>query len=290
MKNTRSSFITVIFCFFLLISTFGLQAQHTQAEKILQNFHENKEILVVSHRAAHQKYPENSIKAIQECIRLGVDIVELDVRKTKDGVLVIMHDSSIDRTTNGKGKVSKLTWAELQELYLVVDGKTTNEKIPTFEEVLKVTKDKILIDVDFKADSKKAAKDTYTLIEKHGMEDQILFFLYNYKKLPKLRKLNRAIKIMPRAYSEKDVTKILEYGNIDIIHVDESYYTPSFMKNLADKGIRVWMNTLGKYDRMERVSKNSGFNEMLKKKYVNVIQTDLPEELLQFLKAKKLHH
>ena len=70
------------------------------------------------HRGCWRLAPENSIKAIEECIRIGVDMVEIDVRRTKDGHLVVIHDRSVQRTTNGKGLVAELTLEELQKLRL----------------------------------------------------------------------------------------------------------------------------------------------------------------------------
>ncbi|WP_147677910.1 glycerophosphodiester phosphodiesterase family protein [Algibacter pacificus] len=273
----------------LLFLSFATQAQATKVDSILSNFYANKDVLVASHRGAHQNYAENSISAINECIRLGVDIVELDVRETKDGELIIMHDRLIDRTTNGTGKIIDLTWSELQKFNLVVNGKASSEKIPTLEEVLKITKGKIIIDIDFKADSEEAIKNTLALIKKYGMHEQILFFLYDYKQIPLVRSINSRVKIMPRAYSKKDVKNIFRYESIYITHIDKSFYKSKFMKKMIDKGSRVWINALGKYDDMERQEKNSGFDKLLKMKYVNVIQTDLPEQLLKYLREKNLH-
>ncbi|WP_175489802.1 glycerophosphodiester phosphodiesterase family protein [Algibacter lectus] len=276
----------MLFCLFL---DFEIQAQTTRVDSILIDFHDNKNVLVASHRAAHQEYPENSIKAIEECIRLGVDIVELDIRQTKDGEIIIMHDSTVDRTTNGKGKVDELNWNYLQNLNLLFKEKETSEKIPSFEDVLKVTKGKILIDVDFKASSVDAISKTYALIKEYGMEDQILFYLYDYEKIPLLRNINSKVKIMPRAYSKRDVKRIFKYDSIYITHIDAGFYKATLMEKMIQQGSRVWINSLGKYDDMEKNKKNSGFDRLLEKRYVNVIQTDLPEELLSYLKQKNLH-
>lgn len=67
----------------------------------------SKNVMVVAHRGAWRLAPENSIAAIEECIEMGVDIVEIDVRKTKDQQLIVMHDGTIDRTTNGSGKIGR---------------------------------------------------------------------------------------------------------------------------------------------------------------------------------------
>jgi len=76
-------------------------------------------VLVASHRATHNVYPENSLKAIQESIRIGVDIVEIDVKVSADGVPFLMHDRTMDRTTTGKGDPEDFTWAELQQFFIV---------------------------------------------------------------------------------------------------------------------------------------------------------------------------
>jgi len=105
----------------------------------------NNQVMVVAHRGDWRNAPENSLQAIENCITMGVDIVEIDVRETKDGVLVLMHDETIDRTTTGKGKVSELAWEYLQTLNLRDGiGHSTPHKIPTLEEALLLTKDKNL--------------------------------------------------------------------------------------------------------------------------------------------------
>ena len=75
-------------------------------------------VLVAAHRGNWRNYPENSLEGITSCIGTGIDIVEVDVQITKDGKFVLMHDLTIDRTTNGKGKVSNYTLNELQNFKL----------------------------------------------------------------------------------------------------------------------------------------------------------------------------
>ncbi|MCK0144835.1 glycerophosphodiester phosphodiesterase family protein [Arenibacter sp. F26102] len=289
----NSSFYTMwtktIFILLLFLSLSSL-AQETKLGSILYDYHNNPEqVLVAAHRATNPNYPENSLAAIAESIRIGVDIVEIDIRKSKDGELVIMHDKTIDRTTNGTGKVEDFTLAELKEFKLKLGNDITNEQMPTFEEVLQLTKGKMLLDVDFKLEGEAAVKQTFELIEKYGMEDQILFFLYDYPETTQYQKLNKDIKIMPRAYSKKDIRAIRKLEDISIIHIDESYYKKGTMRRTIKAGYRVWINALGKYDEMERQMKDSGFDALLTRKYVNVIQTDLPEELLNYLRKRNLH-
>lgn len=258
-------------------------AQSTKLDGLIANYKNQDYVMVAAHRANHIVYPENSAAAINESIRSGVDIVELDVRETKDGKLIIMHDRSIDRTTNGTGLVKDLDWKYLQTLNLKINDSVTNEKIPTLEEVFKLAKGKILIDLDFKSDSKQAVINTYKLIEKYQVEQQVIFYLYDYKRIPEVYALNPNVKIMPRAYSANDVEAILKFDYITVVQVDDRFYTDNLLKKAFDKGMRVWVNALGDYDRMERVEKYSGFQKCFDKKYINVIQTDLPEQLLDYL-------
>ncbi|MCB1275015.1 glycerophosphodiester phosphodiesterase family protein [Prosthecobacter sp.] len=93
-----------------------------------------------AHRGAMSTHPENTIPAFNEAIRLGAQMIEFDVQLTKDGALVLMHDATVDRTTNGKGKVADLTLAELKALDAgsKLDAKFAGTRIPTFEEALAV--------------------------------------------------------------------------------------------------------------------------------------------------------
>lgn len=97
-------------------------------------------VLIAAHRGYHQDAPENSLAAVRASAALGVHLTEADVRDTKDGALVLMHDASIDRTTNGTGQVADMTLAELEAVHIDdgvnagLDDEST--RIPTLSEVL----------------------------------------------------------------------------------------------------------------------------------------------------------
>jgi glycerophosphoryl diester phosphodiesterase len=276
----------------LLSTVFMIQLSEaqTRADVLADVFVNHPEqIMVTAHRAAHTHYPENSLGALQEAIRLGVDIAEVDIRQTKDHVLVIMHDGKVDRTTNGKGALTDFTYQQLMELRLLQDGKPTDEKVPTLEQVLKMAKGKILVDLDFKLGDEDALKRTYKTIEETQTTNQVLFFLYQYKYAPLVHAVNPDVKIMPRAYKVDDVNKILDMKIAKVIHIDEKFYSDTLMKKIRDQHVRVWSNALGEYDDLEQ-SSHTGFKALLTKtKYVNVIQTNLPAEWLKYLKQEGLH-
>lgn len=97
----------------------GLEAQN-HSDKIIANLQKpaSNSVLVVSHRADWRNAPENSLQAIQNCIDMGVDVIEIDLKKTKDGHLILMHDKKIDRTTTGKGYPADYTLEELRQFRL----------------------------------------------------------------------------------------------------------------------------------------------------------------------------
>lgn len=281
-----------IFFIVSVITSLSATAQKAQpvATIIDEFYHHPEHIMVTAHRAAHTKYPENSLAAIQEAIKQGIDIVEIDVRETKDHVLIIMHDEKITRTTGKPGKTTDYTYQELQQFPLLFNGQPTKEKIPTFEQVLQLTKGKIMVDVDFKADGDAAAKQTVDMIAKHHMEQQVLFFIYEHPYATQLLQWNAKLQVMPRAHSIAEIHEIEKMGKFPVIHIDDDFYTDSTMQRVANNGTRIWINTLGDYDKMEEKQADSGFDQRLKDaKYANAIQTDYPEKLLAYLRKKGLH-
>ena len=109
----------------------------------------NNYVIVVAHRGDWASAPENSLKAIKNAINIGVDILEIDIRLTKDKIPVLMHDETLDRTTTGKGKIKNWTLDSLNKLFLIDKyGNLTSHKIPTLEEALLLSRGKILINLD----------------------------------------------------------------------------------------------------------------------------------------------
>jgi len=136
-------------------------AGETRAAQILDRFeHANQwrdHVMIAAHRAGSMQagktlYAENSLAAVEGSIAIGAEIVEVDVRRAKDGAFVIMHDSWLDRTTTCKGEVAKYTLAELKKCRLVVEGTgaVTSEVVSTLREMLLTTRNRILINLDNK--------------------------------------------------------------------------------------------------------------------------------------------
>lgn len=142
------------FLFVFILCCLGL-AERVSAQpnpsfqKLKEKGSQSEYVWVAAHRGDWIYAPENSIPALEHAIFFGADMIETDVRLTKDGKIIMMHDYSVDRTTDGKGTIADLTLAEIQKLHLRNNfGGMTDLKVPTLEEYIQVAKDKILLYLD----------------------------------------------------------------------------------------------------------------------------------------------
>lgn len=132
-------------------------------------------IAVIGHRGGRAMAPENTLAAFRNAIKLGIDYVEIDVRATKDGHLVIMHDGTVDRTTNGTGAVKEMDFDAIRALDAgsKFDPGYANERVPTLDEVLDLCHNKINVYMDHK---EAPTEQIFAAIKKHGMEKQVVIY------------------------------------------------------------------------------------------------------------------
>ncbi len=272
---------------FSAVFLFSFKADQ-QFSKVLAAFNDGKSgyVMVAAHRASHKMYVENSIPAIKHAIEIGVDVIEVDVKVTKDSVVVLNHDGKIDRTTNGTGDPEKYTWAELQQFRLEMpDGTLTNEKLATFEEALLLAKGKALIDIDIKTSNLKPVVD---VIKKTGTQNQVFFFDNDYDALKEVLKMLPEAILMPRAYSYEMADSALRIFAPEVLHIDESFYTPEVTKLIKQKDARIWINALNGADRQIKMGNGPVAIDNLLRFGANIIQTDEPKKLIEILKEKGL--
>jgi glycerophosphoryl diester phosphodiesterase len=257
---------------------------------ILDKFHDTHSdyVMVAAHRAAHNDHPENSISAIKHAIDLGVDIVELDVKTTEDGIPVLMHDGTVDRTTNGAGNVEDYTLSELKIFRLKrPDGTVTGETIPTLEEALRVIHGKIMVDIDLKTDD---VEPIVEIVKRTDTRSHVFYFDNDYDLLKEIIDLEESSMIMPRAYSYEMADSALNLFTPQVVHIDPSFYTAEVTNLIINKNSRIWINALGDFDEMIRKGE---VEEALKKLLLynaNIIQTDEPELLLKYLNSEGLRN
>lgn len=140
--------------------------------------------LVFAHRGANQVAPENTLPAFQRALEMGVDGVELDVRYSSDGHLVIMHNPDLDQTTSGQGRVTSHTLQELRELDAGrwFGPEFAGTCVPTLDEVLDLFAGRCLVNIEIKSaeiSSAAMAKDVVEAVRAHRMEDQVVVSSFN---------------------------------------------------------------------------------------------------------------
>ncbi len=115
--------------------------------------------MVVAHRGFSGRYPENTLRAFREALKLPVDAVEMDVRQTKDGVLILLHDETLDRTTNGHGRARDFRWDELRQLDAGSwkGDEFAGEPIPRLDEALELIAGRVVVFVEIKEPGTEAA-------------------------------------------------------------------------------------------------------------------------------------
>jgi|GEM_PF-112117 len=243
-----------------------------------------KKVLVTSHRGLHHQVPENSLAAIEEAIRAGVDIVEIDVKVSKDGIPFLMHDQKIDRTTTGTGDAEQFLIKDLRSLRLKQEDQVTSYQIPTLEEALLLAKGRIVLDLDLKTDR---MAPVLSLIEKTETTQQVIFFDSDTNTLRTTRKQIPTAKLMPRAHNFTEAKKAFDL-NPTIVHIDEQCYTPQVVNLIKTKGARIWINALGDLDKHLFQGGEQEQLDKLLQKGANILQTDQPELLIHYLSTKGL--
>lgn len=163
---------------------------------------------IIAHRGLSGFYPENTMLAFKKCLSLNIYGIELDVQKTKDNHIVVIHDEKVDRTFNGTGYIKDMTLNELQSLHSTCKNYEHNEdcKIPTLKEVLLLFKPTdFIINIELKNSKikyKNLEEDVISLVKELKMERRIIISSFRMKSLHKVRSLCPKI---PRSYliSEK---------------------------------------------------------------------------------------
>lgn len=257
---------------------------------------------VVSHRGDWKQFPENSLDAINSIIQMGGDVVEIDVQRTKDGQLILMHDERLDRTTNGKGLIAETTFADIQKLFLKDhNGNVTQHKVPTLKEVLLMSKGRIMLNLD-KAD--RFFEQVVALLQETGTTDIAIL-----KGLQSIEEINNRLGVhldsiifMPMVRMDNDDAeqRITSFVNEMAPVVFEVGYQksdnplPLKAKKLVARKSLLWYNSLkgrnGNHDDVvSKADPDAGYDYLIDKLGARMIQTDEPARLIEYLRSRDLH-
>ena len=280
----RTSVSRLILAGVSLIAAPAFTGPDVRSDQLAARLHQASSgyVMVAAHRAAHHAAPENSLAAIEHAITLGVDIIEIDVRITHDGVPVVLHDQRVDRTTNGAGDVEQMRWDTIQALRLIeADGVSLSaEHPPSLEAALGLAKGRVLVDLDMKTDQVDAVME---VIQSLDMEDQVFWFDSDLEVLDRAQVLDQDTQVMPRAYAVEDIAPLCaRYSPMPVIHIDPGFNTPETVHAARACGARVWINALGAVDDRLAEGEVRALDPLLISG-ADIVQTDHPEAVLSVL-------
>jgi glycerophosphoryl diester phosphodiesterase len=223
-----------LFTFFLLvltISSFSI---------------DKKKLEIVVHRGANQLAPENTMAATQKCIELGADYVEIDVRESKDGILYILHDRTLDRTTNGNGPIKETYSIQIDKLdagsWFGDDFR--GEEVPRLESYLNEINGKIKIYFDVKeCDLKKLI----ALVYKTGYQNDCFFWFSNNQRAKEFRELDKNLTLKMAVKKMEDLEYIMDFKP-QLIECGIDLLNPQVIAFCKNNNLKIMVNALESCD------------------------------------------
>ena len=282
----------------LLFASLATQAAN-HVDSLLSCLHNPKSdyVFVIAHRADWRGAPENSIQAIENSIRMGVDMVEIDIQRTADGQFVLMHDPTLDRMSTGKGRIADYKLEQIRQFRLRSGNAVkTRRAIPTLEEALLACRDRVLVNIDKGGDY---IREILPIIQRTGTERQVIIKgKYALDRVKADYGDSKGMLYMPIVdmYDSTAVERGAEFAKkmhpvaFELCFKTEQELAPTFVNIVLKSGSRVWINTLwdtlcaGHDDEnalIEGMDKHWGW---VLDHHATMIQTDRPEMLINYLK------
>ncbi|MBA9077558.1 glycerophosphodiester phosphodiesterase [Rufibacter quisquiliarum] len=244
---------------FLIVALSACGAPDT-SEKVTLPKKQARKVAVIAHRGASGLAPENTLAAIRKALDTEADFIEVDVHQSKDGQVVVIHDATVDRTTNGTGAVANLTLAQLKELDAGSkhDSSFTGERIPTLAQVLKLVKGKKKLLIELKKgedDYYQGLEDnTLRLIREHRADDWTVLQSFHD---PILERIWAADFVIPThklivgkiPFLPVYIDHELKFGGFDryskaaSINVHRYFASKSFIRSLHNQGFKTFIWT-----------------------------------------------
>lgn len=236
----------------------------------------------VGHRGTKKFAPENTIAAIDAAIARGAKVVEIDVRCTKDGHFVVMHDAKVERTTDGHGRVKDLTLAEVKRLDAGswFGPEFAGERVPTLREALRALKGRAAVDIDFKGGPQDSGALLADILDEEGWREGPLVTIFarawHYEKL---RGAAPRYLVRPHFVNPGRAEKLAREDGVSVMGLRRAAFSFRNARAIRKAGLAIFANVMGRDDGAR------GFEDSLAAGAV-FIQSDNLDALVQFLDAR----
>lgn len=213
---------------------------------------QEKKIFVQAHRGASAYAPENTMASFKMALEMKADYLELDVHLTKDGHLLIMHDETVDRTTDGKGAIKNMTLAEITKLDAGIkyNKKFKGEKVPTLEELLKTFAGKIKFNIEIKADG--CEEGVVKLIKQYKIEKDVMVSSFHHEYLQKVKELEPSIITAGLVTMGPKIKQLKNTIKADYLNIHESFLTKAIYDKAREAGLGVVVWTVNEKENMKK--------------------------------------
>ncbi len=211
---------------------------HTPRPPVTSDKGNDRRIVRIGHRGAAGHAPENTLAAIRKGIALGVDFVEFDVQRSRDGRLVLLHDERVDRTTNGTGRVSGLTWEELQ-LLDAGDG----ERIPSLEAALAAANGHA--GVMLEAKTPWTAPAIYAAVQEAAFSGPVVYASFLHAEILEIRRIDplaRTLALM--GFVPPSGAASARKAEATLVGLAHDSATGELVATLHGAGLEVWLYTV----------------------------------------------
>jgi glycerophosphoryl diester phosphodiesterase len=268
-------------------SEYRISVKSVEEAKEFYSWTSDRIPLVSAHRGGpYPGFPENAIETFQNVIEHTPAIIEFDVALSKDSVLVLMHDNTLERTTNGSGKVIDLTFEEIRKLRLVDnDGTETDFQVPTLDEVLAWGKGKVLFTVDIKREV--PFEMVVDVIKKHQAEPYAAVITYSLEAAKKVHSLHPELMLSVTIRNDEELERFKDSGiPVDqwIAFTGTSERNPEFNAKLHEMGVFTILGVLGNLDKSAIAKGDQVYVEFVNRG-ADILATDRPIEAAEAIKA-----
>jgi glycerophosphoryl diester phosphodiesterase len=235
-------------------------------------------VRVIAHRGFSGAAPENTLAAIRAAIEIGADMAEIDVTLSADGRVVVIHDDTVDRTTDGRGAVSGHTLAELQRLDAGAwyAPQFAGERLPTLDEVLAEVEGRILLNVEIKAEAveRGIVRTVAAIVRDRGMNDTVIVSSFSPAALEQMRdiapEIRTGVLFNPEFHQGLDAADIVTGLGASAFNIKRARLTRAMSRQCRDAGIPVAVYTVNSPRRLRRLIKRG----------VHAVFTDHPDRMV----------
>ncbi len=214
---------------------------HVQQSDLSGSWETRAKMIIMGHRGAAALEPENTLVSISRAIDIGVDAVEIDVRLSKDNEIVVIHDSTVDRTTNGTGSVNSLALNEIKKLDA---GK--GEKIPTLQEVMRLIDHRVTLVIELKEEG--TEERVVQLIRGNNLVDNVYVISFWHGLVKTVKEIDRGIKTGVLLVGCPVDTSIATQASADALFMKYTFLDSALVRTAHKQGLKVFIWNIDRAD------------------------------------------